>query len=123
MARTVSLQGSLMVEMVPHHRCRVVQHIGYLPVVLAVLDDLRQQVDIIPSACFNELLSHRRSLEVSISRRQLRVGAPAQFTSKASAISRGVGMLQMLPGPVRGRNNNSSLRTQETQMNHSAGQS
>ncbi len=50
------MQRRLVVQVVAHDSRRVVQEVGYLIVVLAVGDDLLEQVDIIPAAGFDQLL-------------------------------------------------------------------
>lgn len=60
--RTVPLQRRLVIEVVSHDGRGVVQDVRYLIVVLAVGDDLLQQVDVIPAAGLDELLLYGGSL-------------------------------------------------------------
>lgn len=53
--------------MVSHDGGGIIQEVAYLVVILAIRDDLLQQVDIVSPACFDQLLFDGGALSCAVS--------------------------------------------------------
>ena len=62
---TVPLKRSFVVEVVAHDGGGVVEYVGYFVIALAIGDNLGQEVDVVPSAGFDELLLYGGTLQIS----------------------------------------------------------
>lgn len=99
--RTVSVGGSLVVQMVPHHRRRLVQQVGLLALALP-LERLLQQVDIVPPAGLNEELLWGGALFRG--NRKLAVGSRSRHGELGEQSGKGVPRVPLrVPSWVEGR--------------------